>query len=1103
MKILGFDLGLSSVGWAVVEANAGNESSNKIIDAGVRIFTKGAIPKDGSSLAKPRREARSRRRNLRRKRGRLKAVKDLLIQYLKLREIDLFETEDDQVKTIYREKDKKDIWLLRQEVLTRKLSAKELGRILTHIAKRRGYFPNSKKESLKEESDEKKKVISSLKKTEKEMKNFTTIGEFFFQKRLARKAKGNFVKVRNTANDYSNSVLRKWLQEEIQIIFQTQRKLGMKLPDEFQKKYEKIAFYQRSIKNIKEMVGFCPFEKEEKRAPKQSYSSELFVIVSALLKTILVEKIPGKIEKEFPLFKQSTLEEILQLFHKQKKVKYSTLRKKLKLPQNVFFKAINYQIDSEKKKLPAYQKLLKEEFFLTRKNQEKIFYISPKEKSPMLHTYLRTYADLRKHLELENGIKFQGLKNEYKKNPEEKELPSLTGYHEIKNALRRKTFEKLFADKRQFDNLAAILTYYKDIKQTEEKLENLLKQFNFNSNEKNDCLQKLKNIRFSNFNHLSLKAINALLPFMKNGQSYNEAVKLVYPNSSQSQSALKTYLRPLSKKENYQVTSPIFKRNFSQFRKVLNALVRKYNSPDAIHIRLNQDLKNSKKKRDDIQRGKNEFRQIKKALRYKLLDSFNLPSTNQQLVKMQLYDMQNGICLYSGEVIDYNRAFQDDSYTEIDHILPISRSFDDSFNNKILALTTFIHNKKNQTPFEWIANRNEENLKWCKFKQRINSMSLPGLKKKNLLNITLNKKSRDTLAENELENENSFLAKKINDTCFFSKFVKNFIENNLAFQKRFKIKKRVKVTSSALINQLKQAWKISEKNQFNHLRYAENAIIVAFSTNNQLKKFSTIHARFLDDSKKSELKITPPFAQEEFEKKIKKIFVSFSPNRKATGAAHKDTFYSGSNSEKRRYKSRSFDKKKISSKILEGVSRLYPIRLNQGKTLAKKATMVRIDVFQHEKTKKYYLVPIYVGDFIKAKLPNRAIVPGKDKQGNKKEWILMDYNYNFVCCFYKKDAIKVIKKNGIEIFGYYNGVNSSTGNISIRNPIGKSKNNIRNRKGEDTGLLVEGLGIQNAKVIEKYEVSFLGEISKVHLPEMRVGTKSQLKAIKASVQTVK
>ena len=71
MKILGFDIGIASIGWAFVE-------NGELKKCGVRIFTKAENPENGKSLALPRREARSVRRRLARRKSRLEALKRLL-----------------------------------------------------------------------------------------------------------------------------------------------------------------------------------------------------------------------------------------------------------------------------------------------------------------------------------------------------------------------------------------------------------------------------------------------------------------------------------------------------------------------------------------------------------------------------------------------------------------------------------------------------------------------------------------------------------------------------------------------------------------------------------------------------------------------------------------------------------------------------------------------------------------------------------------------------------------------------------------------------------------------------------------------------------------
>ena len=72
-KIFGFDLGIASIGWAVIDHSdenfdpeTGEIIEGKVVGCGVRCFPVAENPKDGSSLAAPRREKRLLRRITRR-----------------------------------------------------------------------------------------------------------------------------------------------------------------------------------------------------------------------------------------------------------------------------------------------------------------------------------------------------------------------------------------------------------------------------------------------------------------------------------------------------------------------------------------------------------------------------------------------------------------------------------------------------------------------------------------------------------------------------------------------------------------------------------------------------------------------------------------------------------------------------------------------------------------------------------------------------------------------------------------------------------------------------------------------------------------------------
>ena len=177
------------------------------------------------------------------------------------------------------------------------------------------------------------------------------------------------------------------------------------------------------------------------------------------------------------------------------------------------------------------------------------------------------------------------------------------------------------------------------------------------------------------------------------------------------------------------------------------------------------------------------------------------------------------------------------------------------------------------------------------------------------------------------------------------------------------------------------------------------------------------------------------------------------PRRKVSGAAHKATVYSP--------KTLSMKKENGKVDILKGGSVINHVKLKHG--LALNDSMPRVDLFQNKKSKKYYLVPIYVSDFVKDKLPNKAIVAGN------KPWIEMSEEYEFKFSFYKRDLIeikskKTAKKESVELLGYYDSTHSGTANITIKSHDGKIELNI---------------GSQNLIYIKKYQVNPLGDYVEV------------------------
>ena len=115
---LGLDIGISSIGWAVV-----NLEKNRIEDLGVRLFTSAERPKDGGAINEKRRLARGLRRRLKRRRVRMNKIKELFVKYEII-------SKDETERLYVLSNEDIDTWQLRAEGLDRKLTPRECWRLM-------------------------------------------------------------------------------------------------------------------------------------------------------------------------------------------------------------------------------------------------------------------------------------------------------------------------------------------------------------------------------------------------------------------------------------------------------------------------------------------------------------------------------------------------------------------------------------------------------------------------------------------------------------------------------------------------------------------------------------------------------------------------------------------------------------------------------------------------------------------------------------------------------------------------------------------------------------------------------------------------------------
>lgn len=305
---LGLDIGTTSCGWSVI-----NLDKKRIEDLGVRIFEGAENPKNGQSLATPRREKRGMRKRLHRCRIRLNFLKQFFIQQKIL--------SSQQIESLLApHKNQIDPYTVREKALSEKLTPEELFIALYHIAKRRGYKSNSRAES-NGDADENKKTLSAITANQTFLKEYQTVGEALNH---AEKFKSH---KRNKPNDYSNSFARADFEDEIKKILNKQSEFYPVLNEE---KIQELLYsenfgilFQRRFMTpelIEKMRGKCQFEKEKPRAQRASYSFELFRLASDLVhltynmgNKLTIDEIASCIEKakELSVLKYSHIQKIL------------------------------------------------------------------------------------------------------------------------------------------------------------------------------------------------------------------------------------------------------------------------------------------------------------------------------------------------------------------------------------------------------------------------------------------------------------------------------------------------------------------------------------------------------------------------------------------------------------------------------------------------------------------------------------------------------------------------------------------------------------------------------------------------------------------------
>ena len=1086
---LGLDIGIASIGWAVL-GNDEDGTPNRIIDLGVRIFDKAEVENTGESLAAPRRDARSARRRLRRHRHRLERIRYLLVQQGVLTQ--------EEMTHLYDKSDMVSPYQLRTEGLDRLLNAREFSKVLIHLAQRRGYQSNSTAEEAKNEKENgiiKSAILENQQRMERG--GYRTIGEMMYRDAAFWETINGirYHCTRNKAGDYRFTVDRASILSEVSILFEAQRRLGSPWASvEMEDAYTAILSGQRSFdegpggdspfrKGISDRVGYCTLEPTEQRAAKADATFEYFKLLQDLNHMRLVDN-----SGSHPLTQQQRA-----------------------ILEEMAFRSANL-----------------------------------------------TYGQLRKKLGLSDEVRFAGLYygEDTIEKAEKRKWPQMQSYHKIRTALdkvSKDAIQTLTQD--QLDAIGEILAGgVSDAKRINSFcLAEIPEEYH----------KALLPLSISKRAKLSIAAMRKLIPFLQQGMRYDEACKaagLDFHGADGKVEKLSDFLN--------EITNPVVRRAVSQTIKVVKAVVDTYSKReemklDAVRIELAREMHHSIKERNRMKKRQEENREKNEQVKAQILETKpGTRVTGLDIVKFKLHQEQKGFCPYSGKEIKKERLYEP-GYAEVDHIIPYSRCFDDSYSNKVLVLAEENQQKGNCTPYEYFG-ANEQ--RWHEFSARVRASVRDFKKRQKLLNTSFGE-----------EQKNEFTQRNLNDTQHITRVVYNYLRNNLKFADSACAKAPVRAVNGAVTAMLRGRWGIEKMRGNGDLHHCKDAVVIAATSDSMIKDLTKYYqeeeqrfmgkTHFVDPAtgevltrkefpqpwprfrEELEARLDPTNPKEalmalnlstyEFdpEEEIPPVFVSHMPKHTVTGAAHKETIrgktetgtvvktaltslkldkngeiegYYNPQTDPRLYQAlverlRQFDgegKKAFAEpfykpkkdgtpgprvdkvKIAEKASLSVPT----GRGVAGNGEMIRMDVFRVPNERKpddsYYFVPIYVADTKKRILPSRAVVRGKLPE----EWKQMKPEH-FLFSLFKGDLIYVESKKEISLalakeavgektiqvksgLFYFCGANISNGSIEIET--------------HDRRYGKEGLGIKELKAFEKRQVEVLGEVRKVKLPEKRL-----------------
>lgn len=264
-------------------------------------------------------------------------------------------------------------------------------------------------------------------------------------------------------------------------------------------------------------------------------------------------------------------------------------------------------------------------------------------------------------------------------------------------------------------------------------------------------------------------------------------------------------------KEIQSIKNPIVITALFELRKLVNELIDEHGQIDEIKVEMARDLKISKSQRQAIRRDQKRLERENDRVKDRLQEN-NIRITHDNLLLYKLWEECKKTCPYTGKPISVSQLFSGE--VQIEHIHPWSKSLNDSFSNKTLCYADENRKKGNKTPYEFYGN---DETNWASIKERAlklfsDSKEYP----------TAYQKFKRFVKE---KFDDDFSSRQLNDTRYISKEAKNYLS---------KICKKVTVSPGQATSNLRQKWGLNHilndensKTREDHRHHAVDALVMA------------------------------------------------------------------------------------------------------------------------------------------------------------------------------------------------------------------------------------------------------------------------------------